>query len=166
RELATALRASRTPATGACEQLLAEGFIETGQGRQARVSTTLVSPPRSPLRDTRQASVARLSAYGREAIKFRPAPAATGRVQVDFRSGDISASDFPMLSWRRALTAALKHRPRSLRYGDPCGSLELRSALQAYLWRARGLRCEIDRIIIVNGSQQGLDLCARLLLNP
>jgi len=85
---------------------------------------------------------------------------------VDFRSGDISTSDFPMLAWRRALTAALQHRPRSFRYGDPCGSLELRSALQAYLWRARGLRCEIDRIIVVNGSQQGLDLCARLLLNP
>src|SRR5262245_38112976 len=76
RALATELGASRTTVTAAYEQLLAEGFIETGQGRQARVSATLVSPPRSPVRDTRQASVARLSAYGREAIKFRPAPAA------------------------------------------------------------------------------------------
>jgi GntR family transcriptional regulator/MocR family aminotransferase len=38
--------------------------------------------------------------------------------------------------------------------------------LQGYLWRARGLRCDPDQIIVVNGSQQGLDLCVRLLLNP
>jgi GntR family transcriptional regulator / MocR family aminotransferase len=56
-------------------------------------------------------------------------------------------------------------RPR-LRYGDPCGSPDLRTALQGYLWRARGLRCEPDRIVVVNGSQQGIDLCARLLLDP
>ncbi len=38
-------------------------------------------------------------------------------------------------------------------------------ALQPYLWRSSTVRCEVDQIIIVNGSQQGLDLCARLLLN-
>lgn len=48
----------------------------------------------------------------------------------------------------------------------PVGSPRLREALQRYLWRARGLRCERDQIIVVNGSQQGLDLCARLLLDP
>jgi GntR family transcriptional regulator/MocR family aminotransferase len=38
--------------------------------------------------------------------------------------------------------------------------------LQAYLWRGRNLHCEPEQIIVVNGSQQGLDLCARLLLDP
>nr|WP_271501037.1 PLP-dependent aminotransferase family protein [Bradyrhizobium sp. CCBAU 11357] len=50
-------------------------------------------------------------------------------------------------------------------YDDPRGSLRLRTALQGYLWRSRTVRCEIDQIIVVNGSQQGLDLCARLLLD-
>src|SRR5947209_7141556 len=62
--------------------------------------------------------------------------------------------------------ARLRRRPTRLRYGDPCGSPELRAALQGYLWRARGLRCDPDQIVVVNGSQQGLDLCARLLLDP
>jgi GntR family transcriptional regulator/MocR family aminotransferase len=85
---------------------------------------------------------------------------------ADFRYGDLAAADFPMLAWRRAVTRALlRPRPR-LRYGDPCGSPDLRAALQGYLWRARGLRCEPDQIMVVNGSQQGLDLCARLLLDP
>src|ERR1044071_6021271 len=32
--------------------------------------------------------------------------------------------------------------------------------------RTRGISCSPDEIIVVNGSQQGLDLCARLLLEP
>src|SRR5262249_51745795 len=104
--------------------------------------------------------------YGREVMEFRAPPVPPGRLLVDFRNGDVATSDFPLLAWRRALMVALKDRPRSLRYGEPGGTVELRAALQAYLWRARSLRCEINQIIVVNGSQQGLDLCARLLLNP
>jgi GntR family transcriptional regulator / MocR family aminotransferase len=37
--------------------------------------------------------------------------------------------------------------------------------LQGYLWRARSINCTSEQIIIVNGSQQGLDLCARLFLD-
>ncbi|TIT84709.1 MAG: aminotransferase class I/II-fold pyridoxal phosphate-dependent enzyme, partial [Mesorhizobium sp.] len=51
-------------------------------------------------------------------------------------------------------------------YDHPCGSRRLRQALQGYLWRARTVRCDPEQIVIVNGSQQGLDLCARLLLDP
>jgi GntR family transcriptional regulator/MocR family aminotransferase len=87
-------------------------------------------------------------------------------MQIDFRYGDIAAADFPHLAWRRALTKALtKSGSRRLRYQVPEGSVELRSALQAYLWRARSLRCDAEQIIIVNGAQQGLDLCSRLLLD-
>ena len=87
-------------------------------------------------------------------------------MQLDFRYGDIAAADFPRLAWRRALTKALTTSgSRRLRYQEPQGSMELRTALQAYLWRARSLRCNVDQIIIVNGSQQGLDLCSRILLD-
>jgi GntR family transcriptional regulator / MocR family aminotransferase len=77
-----------------------------------------------------------------------------------------AGADFPLLAWRKALGGALLRRRTRLRYGDPCGSPDLRMALQGYLWRARGLRCEPDQIVVVNGSQQGLDLCARRLLDP
>nr|WP_278247644.1 PLP-dependent aminotransferase family protein [Pseudoroseomonas deserti] len=78
----------------------------------------------------------------------------------------MAAGDFPTLLWKRAVDAAIARRPDRLSYGDPQGVPELRAALQAYLWRARGLRCEPGQIVVVNGSQQGLDLCARLLLDP
>src|SRR5262249_22527255 len=119
RALASELGASRTTVTTAYEQLIAEGFIETRQGRQARGATAR-GPARGPGgKNGRRAPVARLPVYGREAMSFPAPPVELGRLQVDFRSGDISPSDFPMRGWRRALTAAFKHRPRSFRYGDP-----------------------------------------------
>jgi GntR family transcriptional regulator / MocR family aminotransferase len=119
-------------------------------------------PRRTPARAT-----ARLSTYG-ERVADLPAPVRSppGRLIADFRYGDLAAADFPTLAWRKAMNTAILRRPASLRYGDPSGSHELRAALQGYLWRARGLRCDLDQIVIVNGSQQGLDLCARLLLDP
>jgi GntR family transcriptional regulator/MocR family aminotransferase len=63
------------------------------------------------------------------------------------------------------LNNASLRRSARLAYGDPQGTTALRSALQGYLWRARSISCTPDQIVIVNGSQQGLDLCARLLLD-
>ena len=51
-------------------------------------------------------------------------------------------------------------------YGPPSGYEPLRVALKQYLARARGLSCDADQIMIVNGSQQAFDLIARVLLDP
>lgn len=167
RALADELGASRTTISTAYEQLLAEGFIETQQGRRARVAPALqANRSTTSASRTRVPKAARLSAFGRRIVSLAGPPVSSEHVQCDFRYGDIAASDFPRLAWRSALTRALaqsgSHR---LRYQEPQGSVELRAALQAYLWRARGLRCDVEQIVIVNGAQQGLDLCARLLLD-
>jgi GntR family transcriptional regulator/MocR family aminotransferase len=41
----------------------------------------------------------------------------------------------------------------------------LREAIARYLGRSRDVRCKAGQIVIVNGSQQGLDLVARITLN-
>ncbi|CAN7491169.1 PLP-dependent aminotransferase family protein [Phenylobacterium sp. LjRoot225] len=165
RMLAAELGVARSTVTAAYDQLLSEGFVEGRQGAR-----TVVAPlrpieavaeiiPNAPR--TRQ-----LSAYG-ERIKglAHSAPRPAGRT-ADFRYGDLAVDDFPVMAWRRAVVAAAMQRPEHLSYGDPCGSPRLRAALQTYLWRARGIRCDPSQIVIVSGSQQGLDLCARLLLDP
>jgi GntR family transcriptional regulator / MocR family aminotransferase len=167
RSLAAEWGVSRTTVTAAYEQLIAEGYLETRQGARARVARGL-SPPAAPRGQPAPSGVPdRLSGYGQRLADFTPPPGSNReRFATDFRYGDLAAADFPLLAWRKALTAALlRGRPR-LRYGDACGSPDLRTALQGYLWRARGLRCEPDQIVVVNGSQQGIDLCARLLLDP
>ena len=55
---------------------------------------------------------------------------------------------------------------RRLAYQPPGGAAELREALAGYLARARGVVCAPEQIVIVHGSQQAIDLTARLLIDP
>ncbi len=165
RSLALDLGVSRTTVTVAFEQLLAEGFIDVRQGARPHVARGSMRAEASK-RVPRPGKTVQLSAYGKR-LQGLPAPPAPrpGRLIADFRYGDLAIGDFPAATWRRAVNAAMAQRADRLGYDDPRGAKRLRLALQGYLWRARGLRCELDQIVIVNGSQQGLDLCARLLLD-
>ena len=51
-------------------------------------------------------------------------------------------------------------------YGDPMGRLACREAIAEYLSVVRGVRCDPAQIMIVTGSQQALDIAARVLLDP
>ena len=168
RSLAAEWGVSRTTVTAAYEQLIAEGYLETRQGARTQVAQGLGLPPAPPGQPEPPDGPGRLSAFGQRLAALRPTARAPmrNRLVADFRYGDLAAADFPLLAWRKAVDGALLRRRARLRYGDPRGSPDLRTALQGYLWRARGLRCEPDQIVVVNGSQQGLDLCARLLLDP
>ncbi len=53
---------------------------------------------------------------------------------------------------------------RTFAYGGAAGSLSLREAIATHLRRARAVACEASQVIVVNGSQQALDLTARVLL--
>jgi GntR family transcriptional regulator/MocR family aminotransferase len=55
---------------------------------------------------------------------------------------------------------------RSFDYGAAAGDLALRQAIAGHLRRSRAIHCDASQVIIVNGSQQALDLTIRLLLNP
>ena len=162
RYLAAELGVSRSTVLAAYDRLIAEGCLKTHQGSRARVvgSVTVPSPacPATPTTNVEP----RLSRYGRHLTGS--ALSANPFLVADFRHSDMAWCDFPTLYWKRVVNAVLLAR-KHLRYGDPAGCSTLRQALQGYLWRARGIRCKSDQIIIVNGSQQGLDLCARLLLD-
>jgi GntR family transcriptional regulator / MocR family aminotransferase len=165
RALAGELGVARSTVTVAYEQLAAEGFIEIRHGARPRVARNAIAegPARKTVR--RAPRKARLSDYGERLTRFDMHWERPRDLLADFRYGDLAPSDFPIAAWKKAVVAAITQRPGRLAYDDPCGSLQLRTALQNYLWRSRTLRCDVDQIIVVNGSQQGLDLCARLLLD-
>jgi GntR family transcriptional regulator / MocR family aminotransferase len=165
RALAADLGVSRTTVTAAYEQLAAEGFIVTSAGRVARVA----SPPMADASATTnrfEKTPPHLSAYGRR-VSALPAPAIAppGGHRIDFLYGALAARDFPALLWKRAYQAELLRQRDKLYYVPPEGDPLLRRALQAYLGRARGLVCDSGQIVIVSGTQQAIDLCARLLLD-
>ncbi|MDR6870644.1 GntR family transcriptional regulator/MocR family aminotransferase [Bosea sp. BE125] len=156
--------ASRTTVTAAYGQLIAEGYLVTRAGARPVVAQGLAAkatPTPAPM-----AALRHLSGFAQRLLGLPP-PTPSHAVNVaDFRYGDLAGDDFPVLAWRRALAKVSLRRKARLRYADPQGASDLRSTLQGYLWRARGINCSPDDIVIVNGSQQGLDLCARLLLDP
>ena len=53
-----------------------------------------------------------------------------------------------------------------LGHGDSAGYGPLREAIASYAGVARGVRCHPSQVIVVNGSQQAIDLAARVLLDP
>lgn len=167
RALAAELGVSRTTVTAAYEQLAAEGFLVTSAGRAARVASALAAAaPPTAAGTPRRASRLPLSRFGRRLADIgMPALPDADPLRIDFRYGAVASRDFPMLAWRRACQAELLRQQDSLCYAAPEGDPALRRALQGYLRRARGLACEPGQIVVVNGSQQAIDLCARLLLD-
>ncbi|PTM87778.1 GntR family transcriptional regulator/MocR family aminotransferase [Mycoplana dimorpha] len=152
--------------SAAYDQLISEGYIQVRQGAKPVVSPN--SPPFRSVWTQREGNAAvRLSAYATRAISLPGTISAEQKpLDYDFRYGDVAPSDFPKLAWKRALSAsALAHRER-LGYDHPAGSKALRKALHGYVWRARGIRCDENQIVVVSGSQQALDLCGRVLINP
>jgi GntR family transcriptional regulator/MocR family aminotransferase len=88
-------------------------------------------------------------------------------LRYDFRYGRPAAQEFPREIWRRLLAARVRSSSsESTGYGPPSGYEPLRIAIKDYLSRARGISCDVDQIVIVSGSQQAFDLCARLLIDP
>ncbi|QBY49878.1 PLP-dependent aminotransferase family protein [Cupriavidus oxalaticus] len=167
RALAAELGVSRTTVTAAYEQLAAEGFLVTSAGRAARVANALTAPaPASAAGTPRLASRLPLSRFARRLADIgMPAFPDAEPLRFDFRYGAVASRDFPTLAWRRAYQAELLRQQDGLYYAAPEGDPALRRALQGYLRRARGLACEPAQIVVVNGSQQAIDLCARLLLD-
>jgi GntR family transcriptional regulator/MocR family aminotransferase len=172
RALAADLGVSRTTVLQAYDQLLAEGFIVGRAGSGSYVSDDVPAPTRpTRLASGRSTEKPRLSRFAERlsAKKSRPIFSSyvseEPNVAYDFRYGRPSIADFPVRAWHRAI--GRRARAASVRahdYGHPRGSPALRAALADYLLRARGVRVDADHLLVVTGSQQGLDLAARVLL--
>ena len=167
RDLAEELAISRTVVLLAYEQLLAEGFAEGRRG-----SGTYVTPGIGSARPARPERVVKLpltrfateaaSGWTRVSFPFRQTA-----LPYDFAYGQSDLETFPLEQWRRLLMrCARKVRAAQLDYGSASGSERLRAAVCAHVRRARAVRCDASQVLIVNGSQQALDLIARVLIEP
>lgn len=168
RELAADLRVSRNTVMLAYEQLLAEGYVVSRNRATTSVASALPTSERPASSRPKPGHPPSVSAYARRLTRLLTAPPArsTG-LRYDFRYGDPSIDEFPREIWRRLLAARARRAARdAFGYGHPAGYAPLRAALADYLKRARGVVCEADQIVITNGSQQGFDIAARVLVDP
>jgi GntR family transcriptional regulator/MocR family aminotransferase len=172
RALALSTRLSRITIQLAFEQLLAEGYVEARVGSGTYVLAGV--EPTAPVQLAERPAAPRpprLSALARRLAGGTPLLSGRGhgrpRPRYDFRHGSPDLAALPRARWRRLLGRQTRRGERSAYdYGPAAGAPPLREAIAAYLRRARGLVCTAAQVVIVNGSQQGLDLCGRLLLDP
>jgi GntR family transcriptional regulator / MocR family aminotransferase len=168
RALARQLAVSRNTVMAAFEQLHAEGYVDGKVGAGSFVSHHLPE--------------AVLGARGRTprsaaAPPARPGPSLRGAQLIALRSGRSLArpfspgvpelEQFPFDDWARLLARRWR-RPRRafLVGGDPAGYRPLCQAIADYLASARAVSCSPEQVIVVSGTQQALDLAARVLVNP
>jgi GntR family transcriptional regulator/MocR family aminotransferase len=141
RSLAEELGLARGTVNAAYDQLIAEGYLQARTGSGTRVAG-LASAPSSATQH----------------------PVDDERPRYDLRPGTPDVTSFPASAWVRSLRRALAAAPASIYgYGDPRGRAELRRALAEYLGRARGVRVDPDRIVVVSGYVQALALLTTVL---
>jgi GntR family transcriptional regulator/MocR family aminotransferase len=79
----------------------------------------------------------------------------------------VARDAFPWDAWQAAVERAQgTNRDHLLSYPPPAGLPSLRTALSDHVARYRGVRCSPDQIVVVNGTQQGINLLAQMLLEP
>jgi GntR family transcriptional regulator/MocR family aminotransferase len=175
RILARDLGVSRKAVTRAFERLAAEGYVEMRVGSGTFVCITrpdAESAPRRPSRRERGDVVPpRLSQHAQRVLAQTPWPPAgarpPGSLPYDFHYGTPAIFDFPHGTWARLIAARARRLSMpDVRYGGTLGHRPLRVAIAEHLRRSRGLDASADQVVIVNGSQHGLDLLVRLLIDP
>jgi len=177
RALAKQFSISRNTVTTAFDQLLAEGYLEGRAGSGTFVASRLPddlltvrtkrkeSPPAAP-REPRLSKSARL-------MMDTPLTASVfcsvgeSKAPRAFKPHLSAFDEFPVEAWLK-ISARCWRKPQSdlLGYGNAAGYGPLREQIAAYVKASRAVHCEPEQVIVISGSQQGLDLAARLLVDP
>jgi GntR family transcriptional regulator/MocR family aminotransferase len=173
RVFADDLGVSRTTILTAYDQLKADGYIEGRAGGGTRVSLNIphlntgASHANNGVVERGQSAV--LSSLGTRMIAAYGDISARRQTDrpVPFELGVPALDTFPVATWARLTARRWRTTPRAmLAPADGPGFPPLREAISEYVVKARALRCTPDQIVITAGSQQAIDLIARMLLDP
>ncbi len=166
RDLAQDLQLSRNTVVAAINQLSVEGYLASrvGSGTYVNDSVPRASPGQNGRRSAGRASSAppgRLSARG---LALTSRFCATDLEVQPFTPGIADFSAFPLTLWQRLQNKHWRMTyPDMLDYNTSGGYAPLRRAIADYLRVFRSVHLEADQVIVTTGTQQSLELCARLL---
>jgi GntR family transcriptional regulator / MocR family aminotransferase len=155
RELAADLGIARNSVLYAYERLAEEGFVHAKRQGTVVASVGLRQSPavtscERPMLSRRVADIVRPVAGMDDPLPFLP--------------GTPALDDFPLAQWRRCIERAWRDAGSAhlgyMRYDD---NFRLRQAIAEYLRVSRGVRCDADQVVVTDGTQSALDLCARTL---
>ena len=168
RDVAQRYGMSRGTIVTAFEQLKEEGYLEGNIGAGTFVSSVLPEE----LLHARQARAVkgesapkrRLTTFSKRVQSVYPVDPAAPRA---FRPHLPALDLFPLSLWSQITARRIRGYSTSQMMGcDAMGHPSLREAIADYLRTARGMRCDARQILVVSGTQEAIDITARLFLEP
>jgi GntR family transcriptional regulator / MocR family aminotransferase len=166
RALSAELGVSRNTVTAAYEQLSAEGYIESTVGAGTRVARVLPLETlgASHFRETKGKDL-HLSRRGGEIVRHTQACDLVEGYSPQIGTPDLN--HFPMRIWKHLIAQQCERLARSeFGYASSLGFGPLRDEIAKHLAQTRGIAVSRERVVVLSGAQQALDLIARLLLDP
>ena len=169
RTIASDLGVARNTVVAAFEQLTHEGYLVARIGSGTQVAElapeallAVGGPATHHKAGGRRPVLARRAAAWLEARRPVADP-----LRRAFQPGLPETGEFPHAVWARLLQRQARRPGRgTLGYAHASGLPALRTAISRYLGAARGVVCEPEQVFVVAGTQAGLDLVSRLLLDP
>jgi GntR family transcriptional regulator/MocR family aminotransferase len=162
RELARLYRCHRFTVMSVCQDLAAEGWIESSLRSRYKVSAKV------PVTSSKETSLFHKN-HGKNLVSIlRAAPVVDlerERFRIEFWGGQPDLNLFPKDEFRRVLSVGLKRtKVDHLNYGSVFGLEPCLKEVSAYLRRSRSL---LDKeLIMTNGSQEALYLACQCFVRP
>ncbi|RRB06664.1 aminotransferase-like domain-containing protein [Larkinella rosea] len=169
RQLARLLQLHRKTIIAACDELLAEGWLETRAGSGTYVATQLPVVRPQAIGN----GMDTLVIEGKPGFSFTPKPhlirpllLMSDGLRLDDGFPDIRLA--PMDELARAYRSYFRwgNPQQHFGYGDPKGNRFLREELSIFLNETRALRTTADNILISRGSMMGIHLASTTVLEP
>ena len=158
RDLARALRVSRTTVVSAYRELEARGLVRGYVGRGTFVSAR-PDPGSAPF--AWRGKVAAAALQSDDATVKELLRVAADSTLTSFAAGQPALDRFPTAAFQQAVDTILRRDATAVwRHAPTEGHARLRAAIGT---RFGGLA---DDILVISGAQQGLDLLARCLIDP
>ena len=162
RELARRLSVARNTVVVAYERLAAEGFLVSRVGDGTFVAADASGATRDRRAPAGHARPRALWAAAGADVITAPAP-----IPYDFRIGTPDPRLFPLADWRRCVARELRpaavFAPEADELGGHAG---LRQAIARHIGVSRAVQASADDVLVTYGTQQALDLIARVVLEP
>lgn len=168
RDLSADLGVSRNTVIAAIGELLAEGYLVARRGSGTYIAEMLPDATQGPANAVRTpaAGAAARSLSSRGIALTRESGAECNEV-LPFVPGVLEVPEFPFQVWARLQAKYWRYLDRNLLdYGNAGGYVPLRRAIAQHLALTRGVRVSPEQVLITSGTQQAIDLVARLMTDP
>ena len=168
RVLSDELEVSRNTVVAAYEQLCSEGYAISRPGAGTFVAagflTDPMAAPAKPIVPVWSQYAATTATSVPDKLAFRQP---RKKLRYNFLYGEPGYADLPIERWARILGKKARDlTEKQLGYAPTGGLPELRTAIANYLQRARGVSCTPEQVLIVQGTQEAIELVTRAFVDP